>query len=260
MRLIKIFLLTLQEVFEQRARSFVWFVLACVNPLIMILFWRGAHVSSSTFSIISSYFLFLMIGASILMSHSEESIAFLDIAQGRLSMYLLKPINYFIFKWLAELPYRALQGSFGVAAIAIVVFLYHIHLTTVPLSFINIFLVMCIIIAAMILAQVFKMCLGFICFWTTDAYGIFQFAEMLLFIFAGYIVPVSFYPHGIAVISYLLPFSYMIYFPVAAVTGFFTTLQLIWILLGQIVWIVLMSIIYNRLWTMGVKIFTGVGQ
>jgi len=260
MKYLRIFLLTLQEVFEQRARSFVWFVLSCVNPVIMILFWRGARVSSSTFSLVSSYFLFLMIGASILMSHSDESVAFLDIQQGRLSSYLLKPIGYFTFKWLAELPYRALQGSFGLLLVTIFTFIYHIHLSVININVVNISLLLCIIIASVALAQIYKMCLGFISFWTTDVYGILQFSEMLMFIFAGYIVPVGFYPSGIKLISYFLPFAYMIYFPVAGVAGFFKTNELIWILFGQLVWIGLLSLLYRRLWTMGIKLFTAVGQ
>lgn len=260
MRYVRIFLLILQEVFEQRTRSLVWFVISLINPLLMLLFWRGANLSTSSFSFISSYYFILMIGGSLLMSHSEESIALIDIQEGKLATYLLKPLTYFGFKWLAELPCRVLQGSFGVATVILLSFLFHLKLLLISPYFINILLVICIILAAISLAQVYKMCLGFVSFWTTDVYGIFQFSEMLSLIFAGVILPLSFYPHVVSIIAYILPFAYIIYFPVAAVVGLFTTNQLFFILCGQIIWIGILFFIYKMMWRRGVKIFTGVGQ
>lgn len=259
MRYVRIFLLTLQQVFEERAQTFVWLLLSCVNPFLMILFWKGASVSSSTFSLILSYYFFLIVGGSMIMSHSEESVAIQDIQEGRLSNYLLKPFHYFTFIWLGELPYRFLQGFFGIIVVSLFVLLLHIHVS-IDMNPLHLLLTMLITLSAIAISQVFKMCLGFITFWTTDAYGVFQLAEMLAFVFAGYIVPLSFYPHIMAVIAYTLPFAYMIYFPVAAFSGFFTTVQLIFIILAQVGWIIIFSLLYRVLWRNGIKQFTGVGS
>lgn len=226
----------------------------------MMLFWKGANISSNAFSMITSYYFFLIIGGSIIMSHSEENIALNDIQEGRLVNYLLKPFSYYRMKWLEELPYRLLQGTFGIVVVLLFGFIFHIKLATVSLGMINVLLIVCIIIMAISLAQLFKVCLGFISFWTTDVYGMFQLSEMLMFIFGGYIAPLSFYPQSIAVISYFLPFPYMIYFPVAAVAGFYTTQQLLFVLLGQAAWVLGFSLLYKVLWTNGLKLFTGVGQ
>lgn len=260
MRYVKIFLLTFQDVFQERARSFVWFLLSLFGPLMMILFWRGANISSASFTAISSYYFFLVVGASLLMSHSEENIALIDIQEGRLVTYLLKPLPYFILKWIEELPYRLLQGAFGITTVVLFFIIFHIHLSIMRLNVANILLSIVIIALAISLVQTYKMCLGFISFWTMDTYGIFQFSEMIIFVFAGFIVPLSFYPTPVALISYILPFSYMIYFPVASVAGFFSTNQLLLIVLGQSIWIILFSLLYKILWKNGVKAFTGVGQ
>ncbi len=226
----------------------------------MLLFWRGATISSASLSLITSYYFFLMIGGSLLISHSEENIGLIDIQEGRLATYLLKPFGYFINKWLEELPYRLLQGIFGITAVLLFVFLFHIKLTLFLINSINVVLLVLIVLAAITLAQVYKVCLGFICFWTTDLYGIFQFSDMLMLIFAGLLIPVSFYPTTIALISYVLPFAYIVYFPVAAFAGFFTTSQLLLIFLGQLAWILIFTFVYRLLWKNGVKLFTGVGQ
>lgn len=260
MRYVRVFLLTFQHVLEERTRSFVWFVISIINPLIMLLFWRGANISQGAFSAISSYYFLLMIGGSLLMSHSEENVGLLDIQEGRLGSYLLKPFTYFISKWLEELPYRLLQGTFGITTVLLFILVFHIKLSILSLNILNILLCLLIIIAGICLAQVYKMCLAFICFWTTDVYGIFQLPEILIFILSGYILPISFYPHSIAIIAYILPFTYIIYFPVASVAGFFSTMQLLLILSGQIAWLGIFAIVYKVLWRNGVKAFTGVGQ
>lgn len=194
------------------------------------------------------------------MSHTEEGISLRDIQEGRLVNLLLKPISYFSLKWMEELPNRLIQGSFGLIIITLFIIVFHVHLSFVLPSVINLFLIVLIIASAISVAQVYKMCLGFISFWTTEAYGIFQFSEMLLFIFGGYIAPLSFYPSIMSVISYILPYPYMIYLPIASISGFYTTQQLLLILCGQLVWLFILSQTYKMLWRNGVRMFTGVGQ
>lgn len=259
MRYAKILFLNFQQVFEERTRSFIWFLLSLYGPLLMILFWRGANTVIS-FSAISSYYFLLVIGGSLLMSHSEENIALIDIQEGRLGNYILKPFKYFFAKWMEEIPYRLLQSSFGVVTLILFLFVLHIHISSFVSGVFNIVITFLLIIGGIVLAQIYKTCLGFIAFWMTDAYGVFQISEMLIFVFAGYIVPLFLFPHTIEFIAYILPFSYMIYFPVAAFTGLFTLGQLVLILLGQLFWIGCFSLLYTFMWKKGLKMFTGVGQ
>jgi ABC-2 type transport system permease protein len=138
--------------------------------------------------------------------------------------------------------------------------LFHIKLTTISLNVVSILLIAINVLLAISLAQLFKVCLGFISFWTTDSYGIFQLSEMLMFVLGGYIAPLSFYPSIVATISYFLPFPYMIYFPIAALAGFYSLQQLLLIAAGQLVWIIILTFIYKIMWRKGLRLFTGVGQ
>lgn len=194
------------------------------------------------------------------MSHTEEDIALRDVQEGRLVNYLLKPFSYYKLKWLEEIPYRALQGSFGIIIVLLFSWLFHIKLTTITLNVVSILLIAINIFLAISLAQLFKVCLGFISFWTTDSYGIFQLSEMLMFVLGGYIAPLSFYPNAVTTISYFFPFPYMIYFPIAALAGFYSLQQLILIIAGQLTWITILTFIYKIMWRNGLRLFTGVGQ
>lgn len=194
------------------------------------------------------------------MSHSEENIALIDIQEGRLGNYILKPFIYFFAKWMEEIPYRLLQGSFGVITLILFLFFFHVHIPSFSFKPLNIIMMILLTLGAVVLTQIYKTCLGFIAFWMTDAYGIFQLSEMLIFIFGGYIVPLFLFPHTIEIIAYIIPFPYMLYFPVAAFAGVFSQLQLLLILLGQLLWICFFIGIYLLLWRKGLRIFAGVGQ
>src|SRR6266702_2729178 len=128
MRFFKIFFLHFQDVFEQRARSFVFFLISLVNPLILILFWKGATRSSSfhptdwTFSTILSYYLFLTIASALLVSRIEDDVATQDIKQGQLAGYLLRPFPYIWKKFFEEIPQRLLQGMYAFVTFGIFFF------------------------------------------------------------------------------------------------------------------------------------------
>lgn len=62
MRYVKIFLLHFQDALHSRARSLVWFPVAFIGPLLLLLFWQGAiseHGEESSFSGCSGFTVFI---------------------------------------------------------------------------------------------------------------------------------------------------------------------------------------------------------
>src|SRR6478735_11104293 len=126
MRFFRIFLLYFQTVLEYRGRSFVSFLIAFLIPGTMILFWNGATQSKGShiqFSTIASYYLLLIPIGVALTSHVEEDIAREDIQEGSLVKYLTKPFSYYWIKFYQEIPFRIIQGFFGVIAVACIALL-----------------------------------------------------------------------------------------------------------------------------------------
>src|SRR5579872_2902526 len=130
MKYLKIFLLYFQNVGEQRARCFVWFLLSLFGPLVLILFWRGAKFTNGiTFSEITTYYLFFIIAGALLMSHIEDDVARLDIQEGGLVSFILKPFSYYWTRLFSEIPWRIFQGFFGIITLILCLVLFHIHLS-----------------------------------------------------------------------------------------------------------------------------------
>ncbi len=265
MRFLRILLLHFQHVIEHRARSFVWLLVSLFNPLLFILFWKGAFqgrteiAPSWTFSSITTYYFVLTIVASTLMAHIEESVSQEDIEEGGLVRFLLKPYSYFWIKFSSEIHYRLLQGAYGIIVLFIFLKLFSIRLVLATDIFIML-LTIIIMVLAYFLSFIFKMIIGFIAFWTTSIRGVYSLVDIILLIFAGYIMPLELLIRPIDSIAKILPFSYMIYFPVVSIQGKYNPQELLHIVGAQVIWLMIFLVIYRIVWSNGLKKFSGVGQ
>lgn len=265
MRYFRIFLLHFQDVFQNRGRSFIYFLMGLLNPALQLLFWSGAIANDNgtgsywSFSDMASYYLLITIATSFLVVHIEQDIAFLDIKEGRLSKFLLHPFSYFISKFMEELPWRIIQGMFGLVA-----FVLFIIVTRISFSLISnasqIIVAGTICLLALGISYTLKMVLGLLALWTTDFWGILSIEESVFLIFGGFVMPLTYYPELLEKISYFLPLAYIVYFPVIAVQGKLTTIEMYQIVLIQLVWIGLLYCLYRLVWQKGVRKYTGVGQ
>ncbi len=266
MRYVRIFFLTFQQVFEQRGRSFVWFLISLWGPLITLLFWRGATNGGKTLiggwslQELSSYYFFMIIASSLLISNIEDDVSRFDIQLGNLTKYLTRPINYLHIKFIEDIPYRILKGIFGVIVCLVFFILLKGKFFIFAQDIATIFLAIIICVGGFLLSYMFKMILGVIAFWLIEVRGIYEAVDVTMFVFAGSVMPLSLLPHIIATIGYVLPFSYMIYFPIIAVEGKLSVMALCGVISVQAVWLLIFFLLYQFLWIRGIKKFSGVGQ
>jgi ABC-2 type transport system permease protein len=265
MRILRIISPYFQEALQYRSRSFLWFLLALLNPAIYLLFWKAAidsgHMTGPkvVYADIASYYLLLVIAGALLIAHIEEEVATTDIKEGGLVKYLLKPFSYFWMKFFEEFPYRIIQGSYACLGLILMIFIFGniLRLVHDPL---RIVLAICISVAAYFLSFIFKMVIGIVTFWIDDFSGLQQLMFVLITLFAGFVQPIDYFHPTLRAIALATPFPYMIYYPVIAWTGALD-LSLAWQVLGiQFALIGGFTLLYGYLWKKGVKEFTGVGQ
>jgi len=258
MRHFKIILLHFEHIVEQRARSFVWLLVTAINPLIYILFWKGT-IRGAQFSLIVTYYVLVTIMGAFLMSHIEGDIAVNDIQYGQLTSYLVKPLSYYWKKLYEELPYRVLQGFFGICILVMLtkVFKLSIQITNTP----NILLMsVCVMIMAFFIAYTFKAVLGLLAFWFVDVDGLFHLSEIIIILFAGYIMPIDMMPKAWYQAAQIMPFSSMIYYPIIVLQGQLNVAEIWSVLAKQSFWLIFFLIIYLIVWQRGIRKFTALGQ
>lgn len=258
-KFFRIFLLYSQHALVYKGRSFVWFLVTVIDSAAFLLFWIGALPTNSSvwnLSGVVSYYLILIIAGCLLQVHIEEEVAFEDIQLGWLSRNLTKPISYFWLMFCRELPWRLIQGSFGIIILFIVLAFYKFPLVSLS----NLPLVILIILFAYLLSFTYKMIVGLTAFWVTDFTGIHNLEGVASMLLAGFIVPLNLLPVGLKTFALIQPLAYMIYYPVVAIQGTLTVPQLFQTLGMQILWLLISLWIYKRMWTAGLRQFTAVGQ
>lgn len=262
-RFSHIFFLHFQYVFERRAVSFVWFLISLFNPLIVLLYWqsalRGTSIAGWSLSTVSSYYFLLIIASAMLMSHIEDDVSREDIEQGQLVRYIIRPFSYYWINFIREIPYRLLQGSFGMIVCLIFISLWGRFFTIASRPEI-IAISLIIAVLAYVLSFTFKMVLGLTAFWLTDANGFYQLVEIVVVLFAGYILPLDLMPDMFSAVARCLPFAYIIYFPVVALQGKLTFIELLQTIGMQLFWLAVLAVLYRWMWQSGIKKFTGMGQ
>lgn len=192
------------------------------------------------------------------MAHVEEEVAVNDIQQGGLVKYLVKPFPYALFKFFEELPWRLLQGFFG---LAILVFL-NFWLKSLPMSF-DLLKLLCILVTVCFgyaISYFFKMIIGISAFWLTDFRGLQQLVEVITIIFGGFVMPLDLFPPLLKTIAFASPLPYIVYVPIIIFQGKVDTLETAHYLLQQGMWVCFLGLLYIFLWKKGLSIFTGVGQ
>lgn len=265
MRYFRIFLLHFQDAFEYRGISFIYFILSFLNPLILLLFWIGVYKSTGipheqwNLSAVVSYYLLLMIASAMLISHIEDDVAVLEIQEGNLVRWLLKPFSYFWDHIFAELGWRLIQGGFAIIAFVIFTFVFGslVKITDSPIIF---FFAIFIMVLGYLISFLFKMNLAFTAFWITDFRGLQQIVDVVVLVCSGFIMPLEFYPKFLQGILIWLPFPYSAYYPVASLQGRFDIHQLLQVIAMQLFWIGVLGLLYRIQWKRGVSSFTGVGQ
>lgn len=263
MKYLHIFLLNVVKVTEHRVRSFIWFLFGLVNPLIVLLFWRGAYsvgqIKTSTMTELTSYYFFLVIAMVLLISHIELDVGEYDIKRGNLTKYLLRPFSYYWAKFFEEIPYRFLQALYGAIAIVILILLFgrFFSISLTPTLFITSLVISTL---GFFLSFTFKMITGIIAFWVTDISGIMDTVPVVIAIFGSTLLPLYMMPSWLKDIAYALPFSYMLYFPIRSFQGKLTIANSFQVIFFQSLWLLVLVALYKFLWRRGVRKYTSFGQ
>lgn len=232
--------------------------------MVMLLFWKGvsnAHALTAagwSYAAITSYYVFLTVFGSLTSSNIEDDIARKDILKGNLAAYILRPVSYFWIKFLEELPYRVVKAFYGLIIFLILYVLLGRSIFVFHTVGIDSFLFCIMILLAIFLGYIMKVVLAFLAFWVTDIRSALETFDVANILLAGYLVPLFLAPGWLSNIAYVLPFSYVVYFPIASFEGKLTFAQSINVIIMQLIWLGIFYVLYLFMWKRGVKKFSGI--
>lgn len=227
---------------------FLWFTIIPQNKVVF-----GYSQSSMLTYILGATFLAAFIFSSRSGAMGDE------IINGTLSNYLIRPINYFLYWFSRDLGDKAMNVLFAAIEFTLICLILR------PPLFIQtniIFVVLTLLAVAIAITLYFfvNVLIAMGGFWVDETWSLRFLLFVILQFFAGMLFPIDILPKPIALIFQLLPFQYLIYFPLKLYLGQLSAQQ---ILIGFFIsglWVFLLYKLIHVFWKNGLKNYSAVGR
>jgi ABC-2 type transport system permease protein len=178
------------------------------------------------------------------------------VRQGTLSFALLKPVHPIHSDISDNLSSKLVTLPILLVVAGVLASIFHPTAALTPwaaLAFIP------ALMLAFLVRFLLEWTLALAAFWTTRVNAINQVYFILMLFLAGQIAPLTLFPHWIQVLAYILPFRWMLGFPVELVLGRLTQLQALEGLAVQAVWVIISLVLVRAVWRAGVRVYSAVG-
>jgi ABC-2 type transport system permease protein len=249
----------LAEVVAYRAEFLVW-ILTTNMPLVMLALWHAVAADGPVGRFgqkeFTTYFLGVL-AVRLLTSNWAAWQMSMEIRDGTLSAKLLRPVHplyAYAAEHLAAVPMRAVVIS------PIIVLLFytswdHLLAHDVRLGAI----LAAALLGAWLLTFFLMVLLGALAFFIESSMGVFELWIGVYAIFSGYLIPLETMPSWVRAAADVLPFRFMLAFPVELLVGMLTPAQALRLLAAQ--WAYVAFALWGGLWVWraGVRRFSAYG-
>jgi ABC-2 type transport system permease protein len=246
---------------QYRASLVIWMISHVLEPLVYLVVWStvsvtgGGSVGEYTTREFAAYFIVLMLVNHVTYTWIMYEFEY-RVREGTFSVSLLKPVHPIhsdiadnISSKLITLPLMVVI-ALGLAA------LFHPFLAP-PLW------AVVAAIPALMLAFAVRFLLEWTlaqsAFWTTRVTAINQIYFVLVLFLSGQIAPLTLFPAPIQVVAAILPFRWMIGFPVELLLGRLSPIEVLTGLAAQALWLLIGFALFRIVWRAGIRVYSAVG-
>lgn len=211
-----------QREVEHRSKMLVRILGGLIEILARISIWQAVFAGHGTMNGISlpQMITYALIGGTILSSWDATMIVRdvgTTIRTGAIGATLLRPVNYPVMLLTEQLGSRLFDWVMtSLPVIAIMGLIYGVQ---PPASLGHAILFLGFLAVSLAILMLSAILIGLFSFWVFDAHSLEWFLRGLLTVLSGGLVPIWFFPSGLAKVAYVLPFSWITYHPMAIYLG-----------------------------------------
>jgi ABC-2 type transport system permease protein len=230
-----------------------------VPPLIYLFVWSTAAgevtVGGLDRGAFVAYYLSLIVVNQLTYSQTNWTVGD-TIRSGGMNALLLRPLSPLYDALASEIAGKVVYMLFVVPATALLALLLRPQLS---LSTAHVALFVLALLLAWALRFFWGYWLALLAFWATRSDGLLALQDSLVFLLGGQVAPTMLLPKGMVVSAQVLPFRYMLGFPVEVLTGQLDAAMLRSGFAVQLAWLAVAIALYGVCWRLGVKRYSAVG-
>ena len=206
-----------------------------------------------------TYFVVLLVLQFFIGAFNEDYQISEEIRNGLINQFLLKPINYFVYRFSIFLAARLVSG-----ALILVPRLLAFPAIRGYLAFPHEWWRLALGVPALALSALLQFsiayCFGLLTFWFLEIQGFVILSMAVESVLGGQMFPLDLLPAWVFHGAQFLPFYYQMYFPGAIITGRLNDPHVILRGIGlEACWVLVLLAIAQTLWVRGLRRHTAVG-
>jgi ABC-2 type transport system permease protein len=206
-----------------------------------------------------TYFVMLIVLQFFIGAFNEDYQISEEIRNGLINQFLLKPINYFAYRFSIYAAARLVSGSLVLLPLLVALPLLKDYLTFPHEGWRLALGLPAVVMSAMIQFSI-AYCFGMLTFWFLEIQGFVILSMAVESVLGGQMFPLDLLPAWALNLAHYLPFYYQMYFPAAILTG---RINDPWFalqgLLIQTAWVLALLAFDTVLWRRGLRRHTAVG-
>jgi len=261
---LKVFGIGLQNTFVYRWNFFLR-ALFGLFPLIGTIFiWgaifeaKGGGINNFDYASMVFYFLLVLALDTLITPADDEWQVAADIREGQMNAFLVKPMNYLLYRLSLFASNRLLYTVVTLPVLVVTFFAFRTYIAW-PSSWVTwAWAIVSVILAAM-LQFLISYSVALLAFWMLEISTVVFIIYSFEYFLSGHMFPISFMPEGIQGILRLLPFPYELYFPISIFMEQVRGRELLNGMLIQTCWVLLIYLGASALWRGGLRKYQAVG-
>jgi len=179
-----------------------------------------------------------------------------DIRQGKLDIYLARPIDYQLSRMAGELGEASFRSVLHLLTFVVTCAVLGLPILADPLLW-SAFLLS--VAGGFVLRFLIQFMIATMAFWTEAIFGVRDIVVEIESLLSGRYIPVSLMPGLVRSIASALPFQFTLFLPISIYLGHYTRLETLWMLGWQAFWVAGLLFLSRLLWRRGLARYEAQG-
>jgi len=263
---LSVFKISFAQEFAYRINFIMWRVRNVIQFLLVFFLWSTVF-SSREISVLGynrdkilTYIFGVLVIKAIVFSARAVDVAG-EISRGELTNYLLKPISYFKYWFTRDISSKALNLSFSVVEFLILYLLLRPTLF-IQANYFNLLGFGILLFLAILLFFCILFLVNLLALWMPESGWPLQFLFIAIIaeFLSGGIFPLDIFPQAVQNFLYLLPFPYLVFFPLQVYLGKIGTGLIIKGFFVSLGWLILLVFVIRFTWEKGLVKYSAEGR